>query len=327
MLLWIFISCFVASDIDLMLSELRAILGTFVLSCIFFALAQNKRYIPWLYLTFLLIVLINYVYVKNNILTDFYIGQERANDKLFNANRFGYYLLYSVCAIFVYGEIFKGYKKNLCRIFLFAFIAILPYLALITMSRQIIIIVIPFYLYSLIQRYNPLSSVKHFVIFGALLAIVSYFVLNYYLPIYESSIFIDRLQSDVTEDSRLTLIIDGFLLGLQNPILGVGPANTVLYLNGAFTHCSYTELFASSGLLPMVLFIILVVKFILEQWRRYRQTEDKLFLYFFITGVFWAAYNFFYVFYSSLWLMCFLFLLISHSDQYNKELNVKECAV
>jgi len=322
--LWILISCFVASDIDLMLRELRIILGTFAVSCIFFALAQNKRYVPWLYLTFLLVVLINYVYLKNNILTDLYIGQERPDDELFNANRFGYYLLYSVCAIFVYGEIFKGFKETLCRIFLFAFIAIVPYIALITMSRQIIIIVIPFCLYTLIQRYNPLSSVKHFIIYGALLAIVSYCVLNYYLPLYESSIFIDRLQTDVTEDNRVTLIIEGFLIGLQNPILGVGPGNAVLYLNGYFTHCSYTELFATSGLLPMVLFIALIGKFIFEQLSRYRQTKDKLFLYFFTTGVFWAAYNFFYVFYSSLWLMCFLFLLIAHSGEYYKELNMKE---
>jgi O-antigen ligase len=131
----------------------------------------------------------------------------------------------------------------------------------------------------------------------------------------------DRIARTVVADDRFELIINGFLIGLQHPITGVGPGNVILHLGGVnSTHCSYAELFAASGLLPLVLFIILVVIFILEQWRRYRHTKNNLFLYFFTTGVFWAVYNFFYEFYLDLWLMSFLFLLIGHSNQYYKEL-------
>jgi len=305
------------------MKEFKIIAGCFAVSIIFYTLAQNKRYIPWLYLTFLLIVLVNYIYVKNNILDGFNVGYERIDDEKMNANRFGYFLFYSVCAIFVFGEIFTDYKRKLSRIFLFAFIAIIPYFALITMSRQIFVIVIPFCLFSIIYRYNPFSSIKRLVVYGVLLAIFIFIIYYYYLPLYEASIFVDRLSRDVTEDSRYALIVGGFLLGFQNPLFGVGPGNVLLYLNGSFTHSSYAELFAASGLFPLVLFISLIAKFILEQWRRYRQTNDKLFMYFFMTGIFWAAYNWFYVFYSSLWLMCFLFLLIGHSNQYYKELKVK----
>ena len=322
-LLWSLATCLIASDMFLALMQLRIMLSTFVLSIIFYSLSQNKRYLPWLYLTFLLIVLANYYYVRNNILTDMVIGLERANDEKFNANELSYFLFYAICAVFVFGEIFTDDKRKLSRIFLFAFIAIIPYFALITMSRQIFVIVIPFCLFSIIYRYNPFSSIKRLVVYGVLLAIFIFIIYYYYLPLYEASIFVDRLSRDVTEDSRFALIVGGFLLGFQNPLLGVGPGNVLLYLNGSFTHSSYAELFAASGLFPLVLFIFLIAKFIIVQWRRYNQTKDKLFMYFFVTGLFWAAYNFFYAFYSSLWLMCFLFLLISHSNQYYKELKVK----
>ncbi len=322
-LLWSLATCLIASDMFLALMQLRIMLSTFVLSIIFYSLSQNKRYLPWLYLTFLLIVLANYYYVRNNILTDMVIGLERANDEKFNANELSYFLFYAICAVFVFGEIFTDDKRKLSRIFLFAFIAIIPYFALITMSRQIFVIVIPFCLFSIIYRYNPFSSIKRLVVYGVLLAIFIFIIYYYYLPLYEASIFVDRLSRDVTEDSRYALIVGGFLLGFQNPLFGVGPGNVLLYLNGSFTHSSYAELFAASGLFPLVLFISLIAKFILAQWRRYRQTKDKLFMYFFMTGIFWALYNWFYVFYSSLWLMCFLFLLIGHSNQYYKELKVK----
>jgi len=321
-LLWSLISCLVASDMVLARKEFQIILATFVLSIVFYALAQNKRYIPWLYLTFLLIVFANYHYVRNNIIPGMFIGLERATDEKFNANDMSVFLFYAVCATFVFGEIFSGYKRKLSRIFLFVFIAIIPYFSLITMSRQIFVIAIPFCLFSIIYRYNPFSSIKQLVVYGVLLAIFISIAYYYYLPIYEASIFVERLSSDVTEDSRVALLIGGFLLGLQNPLLGVGPGNVLLYFNGHFTHSSYAELFAASGLFPLVLFIFLIAKFIIVQWRRYNQTKDKLFMYFFVTGLFWAAYNFFYAFYSSLWLMCFLFLLISHSNQYYKELKV-----
>jgi len=322
-LLWSLATCLIASDMFLALMQLRIMLSTFVLSIIFYSLSQNKRYLPWLYLTFLLIVLANYYYVRNNILTDMVIGLERANDEKFNANELSYFLFYAICAVFVFGEIFTDDKRKLSRIFLFAFIAIIPYFALITMSRQIFVIVIPFCLFSIIYRYNPFSSIKQFVVFGVLLVIFISITYYYYLPIYEASILVERLSRDVTEDSRYALIVGGFLLGFQNPLFGVGPGNVLLYLNGSFTHSSYAELFAASGLFPLVLFISLIAKFILEQWRRYRQTNDKLFMYFFMTGIFWAAYNWFYVFYSSFWLMCFLFLLIGHSNQRYKESKVK----
>ena len=319
-LLWSLATCLVASDMFLALMQLRVMLSAFVLSIIFYSLAQNKRYIPWLYLTFLLIVLADYYYVRTNIITEMTIGLERANDEKFNANQLSYFLFYSVCAIFVFGEIFTGYKRKLSRIFLFAFIAIIPYFALITMSRQIFVIIIPFCLCSIIYRYNPIASIKRLVVYGVLLATFIYIVYYYYLPIYEASIFVERLSRDVTEESRVALITGGLLLGLQNPLFGVGPGNVLLYLNGHFTHSSYAEIFAASGLFPLALYIFLIAKFIVAQWQRYKQTKDKLFMYFFMTGIFWAAYNWFYVFYSSFWLMSFLFLLISHSEQHYKSI-------
>lgn len=322
-LLWSLATCLIASDMFLALMQLRVMLSAFILSVIFYSLAQNKRYLPWLYLTFLLIVLANYYYVRNNIMAGMSIGLERANDEKFNANELSYFLFYAVCAVFVFGEILSGYKRKFSRIFLFAFTAIIPYFALITMSRQIFVIIIPFCLFSIIYRYNPFSSIKQLVVYGVLSAIFIFTIYYYYLPIYEASIFVERLSRDATEDTRAALIVGGFLMGFQNPLWGVGPGNVLLYLNGSFTHSSYAELFAASGLFPLVLFIFLIAKFILAQWRRYRQTKDKLFMYFFATGIFWAAYNWFYVFYSSFWLMCFLFLLIGHSEQYYKELKLK----
>ena len=85
---------------------------------------------------------------------------------------------------------------------------------------------------------------------------------------------------------------------------------------GGFSHTTYIELFANTGILGSLIFIWAILNFLMTQLRRYKSTNDLLFLLFLIFGLFFAFDNFFYVFYSSVWLLGIFLLVAAHSDQH-----------
>lgn len=315
-LLWTMLSYFAAKDTTLAIDNIITISGTFLLSVIFLTLSKNEKYLPWLYAVYIVILIINTAYMYINLADRIDISNARVGDENLNANRFGFILFYTIIAFYQFSTSFIGVKKKIYTILLLILIFSVPYFALITSSRQIVLIVIPFAIYTLFKRFG-IFRLKFQALFYIFVLVV-FFVLikEFYFFDYSTSLLNDRLSSDFEGDVRIILMLEGLKLGISNPIFGVGPGNTVLYLpNGLFTHCSYTELFASSGFLPMFLYIVLIIKFIVDQRRYYKITRDSFFQYMMIVGIFWAAFNFFYVFYSATWIMAFLFLLIGHSQQ------------
>lgn len=84
------------------------------------------------------------------------------------------------------------------------------------------------------------------------------------------------------------------------------------------SHNSYAEIFANAGIPGLLMYTSLLGVFIRRQFIRYRQTKDSTFLVFFVFGIIYAFYNFFYVFYRAPWLIMFFVIVSSHSEMYYK---------
>ena len=136
------------------------------------------------------------------------------------------------------------------------------------------------------------------------------------------SLLFKRYES-IEEDSRFFLIKKALEVGINNPILGVGCGNFMSYARlSVFSHCSYTELFANSGIIAALVYIIWIIKTFYIQFKRFRMTKNVIFLYLSIIIALWFFSNFFYVYYMNVWLMGFWGLIIGTSNAlYKKEIN------
>ena len=125
---------------------------------------------------------------------------------------------------------------------------------------------------------------------------------------------------DSDEDIRETLFKLAWKLGTENPILGIGAGNFVVYTQGPFSHSTYAELFACCGIVSAIVFILWLIQSTRIQWKRYKNTNDSYFLYMMLICIVWAAANIFYVYISSIWLLAFWGLILGSSDAYYKRL-------
>jgi len=167
-----------------------------------------------------------------------------------------------------------------------------------------------------------ISKVFVVVMFCCLIPITT----NYIVPIFDDSLLLERSQKSLDDDARTLLIKETIDIGLHNPIVGIGPGCVKLYTTErGFAHNTYLELFAGTGLVGVIIYIVLLWKFVSTQIRRYMTTKDKIYMYFLIFGVFFVIDQMFYVFYYSIYLISFIILVASHSDTcYNNRTYVSD---
>ena len=316
--IWIVISFLFAENKALGIKNIQEIFGGIILCYIMYSLTRNKRYLPWLYLSFVLYYasLWVFVYQKGLLLIDF--QSQRLNDDMLNANTLAYFNFYNLIAIFMLGEIVKNSTlKNILEIVYFAMIILTPIVSVVASSRQILYTTVPLSIIFLIYRYGIRFSLRRVVRISILLIIGFFIYENYLVDFFSNSFLQARLEESVGDDPRAVALKEALVVGAMHPVFGVGPANFTFYSSdNIFSHNSYSELFATSGLLSMILYLWIIIKFLRDQISRFTNTKSKIFLYFFIIGIFWAFANVFYVYYHNLWLLSFLFLLIGHSDMY-----------
>ena len=136
---------------------------------------------------------------------------------------------------------------------------------------------------------------------------------------YEGSLLAYRFQiGNIEDESRYDLLITAFKTGFQNPIFGVGPRNFILYSGSmSFSHCSYSELIANSGIIALILYISILYYLFKKNIQLFRKGLNyrKFSIYIFMFLCFYVIYNLFYVFYEVIFLMGFLFLVIVHLDK------------
>lgn len=313
---------FTGMNFALSMDSMKTMLGASLLSFIVFKASSNAKIIPFLYITYIILYASAWLYAKDNILSlsDFDISNSRMNDDKLNANHMAYYTFYFTIIVYLFGDILRG---KLSKFFIFLFWLLYPlsfWVSIFTASRQVLILQIPLLLILTYKRYfkDNRSPIKIVIL---LLFVGAFFCLyDYVLDIFSNSMLAKRSEVNAQEDIRHLLLQEALKVGFENPIVGVGPACTTLVLpRNLGSHCTYTELFACSGILAPILYIIMLCKFVVKQISLYNRTNDKTFWLFIIFGLFFAFDNFFYMFHYDIWLMSFFILVCSHSISYKKQ--------
>lgn len=332
LLVWIFISYFWAEHKMAAERQLKQILGTLILCYIYSIVSKNEKSIPYLYITYLILFVGAIIYAKQNILETMDKDTARLGDVKLNANTLAYYMLYLTYAVYELRTFMKRKLSIITTEVLFIFMIPLTIaVAILTASRQVLIIQIPLIAILLYLRYIMNAHLRNKLIF-ILIAIVC---LSYGAPrvveIYDDSYLKTRNELSVKDDTRLLLLKDAFMVGMQHFPFGVGPGNYVYYSpTKNFSHNVYAELFVNEGIVGLILYIWLILLFIFRQYKRFKIFKDKQYLVFLLFGIIYAIDGFFFVFYPYLWLMGVFILVASYSEIYyknriNGNVEIKTC--
>lgn len=318
--LWVLFTTFFSYDIDVSLSQLKRILGCALLSYIIAVQAKNEEIIKWLYIIILVLYLSSLEYANSNIISmmNEVGGRERVTDDTLNANTLAYYTFFSSFSIFVLGEFVKNNKfQKLYRMLFFIMIPLSFWIAIITASRQVLILQMPLIIILLYLRYFKYGTIKTRLGIIVLIVVSIMYFAGYVIEQYESSYLAERSNITVTEDNRFILVKECITLGLNNLFVGVGPGCVRFFTSErVFAHNTFLELWAGTGIIGMIIYISLLWGYFRNQIRRYKYTKDKMFVYFIVFGCFFLLDQVFYVFYTNMWLIGFFILVASHSDTY-----------
>lgn len=319
LLLWIFVTVGFATNLQIAVSTFKTIIGGYVMSILFYSLVirRDSEYDWWLLFCYILLLIVSIYYLNTSGDFDIDVSSERLDNETVNANDLAYYLFYATIANSLMNWGARKTKKILTVAVDVFLVLVVLWLSIMTASRQLLVVVLPFILFSLVFKLMDGANIYQKVMWIGIITMAAILMMAQFTSTIEGSYLQQRMEIDVQEDSRMLLLEDAINVGLEHPVLGVGPGNFVLYSNdGGFSHCSYTELFACSGFFAMVLFVLMTLRFICEQYTRYKKTHDKLFLYLFVVALAWAVYNVLYVFYLAPMLIAFLFLLVGYSDKF-----------
>lgn len=321
LILWVAVTYFSAVYVEEANTQMKNLLGVFVLSMTIANLSSDKRCVPWLYGVFIILLIQAFVYANSHIMIEgFDTATDRLNDEKLNANTVAYYTFFVTFAIYELGNSFLIKNRviaNIFRLLFFAMYGVSFTVAILTGSRQVLMIQIPLLVLLTFIRYIEGASLKRKLLFVLIAAVACVASIDPITKSYDNSYLKVRSETKVKDDVRALLLQDAIKVGCQHPIMGVGPGNYVRYsFNRHFSHCTYTELFANTGIIGVLIYVSLLLMFITSQWKRFWKYRDKTYLVFLVCGLIYLFDNFFYVFYVDLWLIGFFILLTSHSETY-----------
>lgn len=321
LILWVAATYFSAVYVEEANNQMKNLLGVFVLSMTIANLSSDKRCVPWLYGVFIILLIQALVYANSHIMIEgFDTATDRLNDEKLNANTVAYYTFFVTFAIYELGNSFLIKNRVIANIFRLLFLAMYGVsftVAILTGSRQVLIIQIPLLVLLTLIRYIEGASLKRKLLFVLIAAVACVASIDPITKSYDNSYLKVRSETKAKDDVRALLLQDAIKVGCQHPIMGVGPGNYVRYsFNRHFSHCTYTELFANTGVIGALIYVSLLLMFITSQWKRFWKYRDKTYLVFLVCGLIYLFDNFFYVFYVDLWLIGFFILLASYSETY-----------
>lgn len=318
--LWVAFTALFAYNYNLALNQLRRIVVCFLMIYSIHQLGKDYKLTIWLYVVFILYYAGIVYYARTHILTGFYdYTEDRLDDDVLNANVVAYFTFFTTFIIFIMADMVqkKSFRWFLRLLFLLS--PVWSFLvALLTASRQVIVIQVPLILILLYLRYvksrKPIAKLL-FLVFGISIGVM---LAIRGVSVYEGSTLSQRNEIEIGEDVRSVLIRKAIEVGVTHPVVGVGPGCFGIYgmHRNTFSHNNYAELFANSGFPALALCVVLLLKFIVVQWKRYRKYKDNMFLVFFAFGLMYTIDCMFYVFYTQPWLMAFFFLVAMHGENY-----------
>ena len=311
---WVCLSALFAFDAEVAKVELHQILGCFIFSYIIASWAKYPKAALWLYSIYIFLFLGAIYYAHTTILEGSLdsIGRVRVGDETLNANKLAYYTFYLTFALFVMGEIpLPALLHKIFRVLYWLCFPIIIGIAIATGSIQVPVLIIPFAGLLLCIRYwgtKENHKTWHRILLILILVAAFIYIVPKIVELLSESTLGSRIESGGSTEERLTLLKEAWATGLEHPLWGVGPGNFRLFSSPTlFSHNTFVELFANTGFMGMLIYIILATSFSIKCWRD-REWHFLLF------GLFYIAYQFFYVFYTDLWLMGFWILAMTHED-------------
>ncbi len=316
-----------AENKELASIELHALLGAFLLTYVVSIQGRKLSHAPYLYFVWALLYISAWNYAAHHILVFMTDNNDRLNDENLNANTLAYYTFYFSFLCYVLSEIVK--LKWLRRLWTVGFWVMLPMsfaVALLTASRQVLVIQLPLYAMLIYIRFIKGVSVKRKILFCFLALICLIAASGQVEKAYNDSFLKQRSEKSITEDTRFALIGNAIQVGIDNFPLGIGSANfQAVSQRREIAHNAYLEAFADMGIIGLLLYTSLMVVFTFRQWRRYWQSNDKMYFTFFTFGLIYTLDGFFFVFYNAIWLISFFMLVAAHSEAYHEQ-QTKEAA-
>lgn len=315
LIVWIFLTGFVGEDVVNSLAHFPPILASALISFCVYLLAQNKSNVKYLFLLYILfyVSLMIYLYTHDALVAALYEAKEddRAGGVTMNANNFAYYLPFLTISIYYYFIEKKDVWITNTIIFVaLAFFSF--YMSLVTASRQVLTMQIPLIALLMLVRFFS-AKLKSFVsiIIIIVVAFVSAPLVSNY---YGNSMLAKRSITLAGIDPREYALRNAFEVGMDNIIIGVGVGNYSKHdIFGQFSHCSYAELFASTGLMGVLLFLLIFCSFLVRQLKLYMKYKSKERLLIIIAIGIFLFQNMFYVYYEAPWLMAFPFIIMGYS--------------
>lgn len=317
---WDFISYLWADNKELAAREQHVLLGAFLLSYVASIQSRKTKHMPYLYMVWCLLYLSAWNYAAHHILVFMTNTSDRLNDEKLNANTLAYYTFYFSYIAFMLSGICS---KNLWRkIWTIIFWGMLPAsfgIAILTASRQVLIVQLPLYAMLIYIRFIKNVSAKQKCIFCFVVVVALVAASGAISNAYDNSFLKQRAEKSLADDSRMTLVQNAITIGTANLPLGVGSNNFMAHSDtGEFAHNSYLEAYADMGIIGISLYIALMLIYTFRQWKRYRFSHDKMYFIFFTFGVIYMLDSLFFVFYNAVWLISFFMLVAAHSESYHK---------
>lgn len=309
------ISSFFSVDVNESFLQVKRTVATFLLCTVFASIGKKRPVVGYVIYLLFFIALLYYAYF--NILSIIDVSEERMQDDNVNANMFAYYTSFTTFALFILSYCSTN-KKRLFNVLFLGMIPLSFIVALLTGSRQTLLVQIPLIASLLGVKY--VRNGKGVLVFSLIILVAILLFFSFGEGMYEHSTLAHRNELSVGDDERTFLIKDAFRVGFNNIVLGVGPGcYKLVNPTHHYAHCAYAELIACSGLPALAIYVSILIIFIKTQIKRYYASKNRLFLSFALFGVIFSFQNLFYAFYLLPWLMSFFVLVSSHSNSIFKK--------
>lgn len=326
LLLWALLSSLFNNYTEESLRQMIPMFASFLLSLSAYSIALKKKNSIILYFAYIafFIVLMTQTFQQSGFVQDFdYTDEsERTSTMKMNANDYAYYSFYLIIAVRMMYE-WLGLKKNriLLLLIYLTLTVVVVYMALFTASRQVLYIELPLLAYLLYLDFFK-SNKKGWSKVGLLMLIIGIMIviIPVFYSYFDNSYLAVRSEVSFQEDNRSDLMLDAMEIALTHPLFGVGlghPLGTFVdCVPISFSHCTYTHIASRCGMLTLILYIYIGVKFLLTQYKHYRLYKDTTYLLFYIFGLFYFVGNFTYNYIDGPFMMAIIFILIGDSERY-----------
>ena len=316
LIIWIFISCMVADDPNLALHRYVSIFATFLFSLATYYVATRPQCAKYLFFSYIVffIYLLYRMLASGEMLGAIVEATEDSRDvDGINANAYAYYLFFATCSVLLLMENVK--KRYIFKFLVYLIlIGLTAFVAMRIAARQVFVIQLPLILFFMYTNYikygNKMTRILSVITLGGLIVLI----LPTFLLIYNDSYLALRSEVSFDDDVRSELMIKAIQNGLEHPLFGVGPENMK-----TFSHCSYTNLFESSGICALLLFCMIIGISISDMFRLYLKKRNRTLFSLSFVLIIYAIDNLVYSFFDVPFMMAFLFLIIGYGQVISKQ--------